>query len=262
LTVDGLFPGASAGVLRSLADAFRTGRLGASASQLTITRLCLCPDEVVGAVTRLLGEGMAPTHLALLLDAHADGLEARMSGSRVELVWTGPEGAVSHSRDTSVVARDLFASAQRTVLVSTFVLRDARTVMEPLATRMDERSELQVRLFVHVPREWRDTRHESELLREYAARLRSEWPGERHPEVYYDPRSLSVDPEVRATWHAKCVVVDEEVAFLTSANFTEWAQQRNVEAGVVVRDRYFAGQLLAQFESLVQGRQVHRLPGF
>jgi phosphatidylserine/phosphatidylglycerophosphate/cardiolipin synthase-like enzyme len=148
------------------------------------------------------------------------------------------------------------------VLVSTFVLRDARTVMEPLAARMDERPDLQVRLFVHVPREWRDTRHESELLREYAARLRSEWPGARYPEVYYDPRSLASDPEVRATWHAKCVVVDEEVAFLTSANFTEWAQQRNVEAGVVVRDRHFAGQLLAQFQSLVQARLVHRLPGF
>jgi hypothetical protein len=28
-------------------------------------------------------------------------------------------------------------------------------------------------------------------------------------------------------------VVDEDVAFITSANFTEWAHQRNVEAGDV-----------------------------
>jgi phosphatidylserine/phosphatidylglycerophosphate/cardiolipin synthase-like enzyme len=49
---------------------------------------------------------------------------------------------------------------------------------------------------------------------------------------------------------------------LTSANFTEWAQDRNVGAGVLVRDRHFTAQLRAQFDGLVQGRQVARLPGF
>ena len=63
-------------------------------------------------------------------------------------------------------------------------------------------------------------------------------------------------------WHAKCVIADDDLAFVTSANFTEWAQQRNVEAGVLIRDRHFAGQLRQQFDGLVQSRQVHRLPGF
>ena len=60
----------------------------------------------------------------------------------------------------------------------------------------------------------------------------------------------------------ECGLADEEIAFVTSANFTEWAHGRNVEAGVVVRDRQFAGQLRAQFELLVQSRRVQRLPGF
>jgi len=62
--------------------------------------------------------------------------------------------------------------------------------------------------------------------------------------------------------HAKCVLVDDEVSFVTSANFTEWAQQRNVEAGVLVRNPHFTRQLRAQFDSLVQGRLVGRLPGW
>jgi phosphatidylserine/phosphatidylglycerophosphate/cardiolipin synthase-like enzyme len=49
---------------------------------------------------------------------------------------------------------------------------------------------------------------------------------------------------------------------LSSANFTEWAHQRNVEAGVLLRDRQFAGQLFQQFEGLIQSKQVRRLPGF
>lgn len=46
---------------------------------------------------------------------------------------------------------------------------------------------------------------------------------------------------------------------MTSANFTEWAQDRNVEAGVLVRSRSFNAQLRQQFESLVRAKLVVRL---
>lgn len=89
-----------------------------------------------------------------------------------------------------------------------------------------------------------------------------DWPGSRRPEIYYDPRGVSTDPDGRASWHAKCVLVDDEVAFVTSANFTEWAQDRNVEAGALIRSRHFTSQLRTQFDSLVQANGVKRLPGF
>lgn len=46
---------------------------------------------------------------------------------------------------------------------------------------------------------------------------------------------------------------------MTSANFTEWAQDRNVEAGVLVRSRSFNAQLRQEFESLVRAKLVVRL---
>jgi phosphatidylserine/phosphatidylglycerophosphate/cardiolipin synthase-like enzyme len=48
------------------------------------------------------------------------------------------------------------------------------------------------------------------------------------------------------------VIADDDHAFITSATFTEWAQQRHVEAGVLIRDRHFTGQLRQQFDGLVQ----------
>ena len=168
---------------------------------------------------------------------------------------------MSHSRDTSVVVQELFGGAEHEVLVSTFVVQHVADVFRPLALRMDRVPSLRVRIFLHVGREWRETSEDSELLREFADHLRADWPGERRPEVYYDPRGLSSDPAARATWHAKCVVIDDELALVTSANFTEWAQQRNVEAGVLIRNRPFAMQLRQQFESLVQSKQVRRLAG-
>jgi phosphatidylserine/phosphatidylglycerophosphate/cardiolipin synthase-like enzyme len=127
---------------------------------------------------------------------------------------------------------------------------------------MESKPELQVRLFLHVGRDWNDSRDDSEIVREFAVALCEQWPWPRRPEVYYDPRTLALDPATRATGHAKCVVVDDEVAFVTSANFTEWAHQRNVEAGVLILNRPFAARLRRQFDALVESKRVRRLPGF
>jgi phosphatidylserine/phosphatidylglycerophosphate/cardiolipin synthase-like enzyme len=107
-----------------------------------------------------------------------------------------------------------------------------------------------------------ETRQDSEILREYAVTLGGRWPGPRRPHLYYDPRSLDADYSKRATWNAKVVVADEGTSFVTSANFTEWAQQRNVEVGVLIRNHAFGRQLRQQFEALVLSPVVLEVPGF
>ncbi|TMQ33925.1 MAG: hypothetical protein E6K70_10465 [Planctomycetota bacterium] len=68
-----------------------------------------------------------------------------------------------------------------------------------------------------------------------AIRFRNrEWPKDsRLPEVYFDPRSLALDPKKRACMHAKCIVIDRKTVFVSSANFTEAAQERNLEVGLL-----------------------------
>ena len=255
--------GVSADTLRTLAAALRNGQLKKPLTAFKLSTVCRCPAALVADLQQLSDEGISSAHLALLLETSAEVAEARLvQTAATELVWTGPESMVSHSRDTAVVIGELFGSAVRSVLVSTFAIQQGQQVFAPLAARLDLLPELTGRLFVHVGRVWKDTREDSELLREFAHSLASQWPGTRRPEVFYDPRTLSTDPAVRASWHAKCVLVDDEVAFVTSANFTEWAQQRNVEAGVLVRSRHFTRQLRAQFDGLVQAKAVRRLPGF
>lgn len=259
----GPFAEASAGTLRALADALRNGQLGPAITRMALARVAQCPESITTALCELSAEGLAPSHVALLLEIAADAAEQRPSGGApVSLVWTGPESAVSQSRDTAVVVEELFAHAERFVLVSSYVVQKGTTVFRTLAERMVARPGLHVQLFLHIGREWRDTRDESELLREFGAEFSAQWPGPRRPEVFYDPRTMSADAAVRAAWHAKCVIADDDHAFITSANFTEWAQQRNVEAGVLIHDRRFAGQLRQQFDGLVQSRQVCRLPAF
>ena len=69
--------------------------------------------------------------------------------------------------------------------------------------------------------------------------------------MFYDPRSLDLEADKRACLHAKCVVVDGEAVFVSSANFTEAAQERNIEMGLLVRSRWLAERVTRHFETLL-----------
>lgn len=117
---------------------------------------------------------------------------------------------------------------------------------------MDAEPGLKVRLFVNVQRPYRNETAEAILLRQFADTFRQEiWPGDRLPEVFHDPRSLEIDNHQRSCLHAKCIVIDEDRALLTSANFTQAAHQRNIEAGTLITDTLLARALRAQFDTLV-----------
>lgn len=154
------FEGMSSASLRAIAQALRAGQLGNPISKLALKRIApSCTEAGVDELTRLSADGIKPAHLALLVDAVADTVEARLSLG-AELVWTGPETPVAHSRDTAVVLAELFASARRSIIVSTFVVHQPRAVFRALAERMAQVPELKVQLFVHVGRNKHDTRQE------------------------------------------------------------------------------------------------------
>ena len=156
--------------------------------------------------------------------------------------------------------RDLFGAAESEVLVAGFAVYQGRSLFKRLAERMEERPGLRVRLFLDVQRHPTDTTLASELLHRFAHRFRSqEWPGEKLPELFIDPRSLDLDAVKRSSLHAKCIVVDRRVAFVTSANFTEAAQTRNIEVGALIRSERFAKQLASHFETLSDGGVLQRL---
>jgi phosphatidylserine/phosphatidylglycerophosphate/cardiolipin synthase-like enzyme len=63
----------------------------------------------------------------------------------------------------------------------------------------------------------------------------------------------------RAVLHAKCIVIDGEAAFVTSANPTTAAYTKNIELGVVIRGGTIPGQIASHFSSLIQTGALRRL---
>jgi phosphatidylserine/phosphatidylglycerophosphate/cardiolipin synthase-like enzyme len=117
---------------------------------------------------------------------------------------------------------------------------------------------LEVTLCLNIDRPPGNEAAEQDLVRSFVDEFRAQkWPTGRLPPVYYDPRALRPG-RVVSRLHAKSVVVDERWAFVTSANLTEAAQERNIEAGVLVDDPGFARSLASQFESLIRTGQIVR----
>ena len=124
---------------------------------------------------------------------------------------------------------------------------------------MDETPDLAVTLLLNVQRGRGDTTAADHLVRRFADRFwEQEWPGAARPRVFYDPRSL--DPAGGAgVLHAKAVVVDDE-AVVTSANLTEAALDRNIEIGLLVRDRTLAATMTRHFTTLIERSLLQPLP--
>jgi phosphatidylserine/phosphatidylglycerophosphate/cardiolipin synthase-like enzyme len=248
-----------------LSDALAAGRLKPPYSALRIVEFVpeQVADEISADLSRMNAAGMQPAHIAECLQLLAAERESsQQTIDRLQLVWTGPDVPGSISRDTGVVVRELFTRARQSVILSTFTVRRGSEVFAPLAEAADRNPTLQVRLAVNVGREGDFSTPEQQVLARFAEGFwRNHWPWPKRPCVYYDPRALSTDPAICASLHAKCIVIDDKIAFVTSANFTEWAQERNLEAGVLVRDEGFSRSLRNQFESLIAASRLRLLPG-
>jgi phosphatidylserine/phosphatidylglycerophosphate/cardiolipin synthase-like enzyme len=59
--------------------------------------------------------------------------------------------------------------------------------------------------------------------------------------------------------HAKCAVADGKVAFVTSANLTAAAMERNMEVGLLIRGGHVPEQLHQHFSALVESGTIVRL---
>jgi phosphatidylserine/phosphatidylglycerophosphate/cardiolipin synthase-like enzyme len=242
--------------LLELARALRSQRLQAPYSAMAVERLIASPHAaaLAGDLQILVGEGFSPLQLATTIELISKGRGQRTIAKDIfDLVTTGPAGPGLTNRDTSVVVQELFFHARESVLVAGYAVYRGRHVFQALANRMQACPELNVRFVLDIQRGAGDTSSDRELTRRFADRFRNrEWPKERPlPEIYFDPRSLAGDPAKRACMHAKCIVIDRKTVFVSSANFTEAAQERNVEVGLLIRSATLAERLQAHFDGLI-----------
>ncbi len=211
--------------------------------------------EQLDALANTLGGHPREPSLAIVAAVLAERARERPSP---ELVWTGPEGAQGTARDTAVILRDLFEGARERVVLAGYSFRDAAEVLGPLHRTMKDHG-VDALFFIDVDQPSRPIPDpERSLQDQLQAFIDDNWRfGPPYPQLYCDRRALYPGPPW-SSLHAKCVAVDGKRAFLSSANFTNRGQQRNIEAGVLIHDPTFAAQLERQWLGLVKADLVMR----
>ena len=243
-----------------LASALKSGLLTApysAASLRSVLGQAKGVDEVVDALLELGSLGVSGPAAAAWIRT-IERVAARTP--RPDLVWSGPEVPGLHARDTRRVYEELLGSAERSIWASTYAFFDGPRAFDILARRMDGRPELCVTLILNVQRKWGDTTAAEQLARRFAERFwKTEWPGSSHPRVFYDPRALDLEGP-GGVLHAKAVVTDDESVFVTSANLTDAALDRNIELGLLVRDRALAASVVSHLQALIDQGFLSPLP--
>lgn len=178
-----------------------------------------------------------------------------------DLVVSGPDVPGVPTADTYAVVQSLFQEAESEIILAGYAFYNGRLLFERLAEHKIKRPGLRIIFHVDVPRKYGDTTSADAIIMQYASEFRKKhWPWKPFPEVYFDSRALSTDSAIHASLHAKVVVVDRKKLFLSSANFTEAAHQKNIELGVLCSLPYLAERVCAYFEGLRNASQLHRLP--
>lgn len=250
--------------LRTLVSGLRSGRVSVPSSALQLRRLISesSVERVVSVIKVLADQSFDADQVAacvelILTDRVANSVQRI---GEIDLVTSGPEAPGITNRDTSVVVRELFAHAKISVMVVGYAIYQGQMVFEALAKRMDEIPELDVEFYLNIPRPDRDTTNSDILVARFVERLKTtQWPnGSRLPKVYFDPRSVADEGRIRSSLHAKCVIVDNRHVFISSANFTEAGQARNIEVGLHLNSEYLALKTSLHFKKMLEADLFER----
>jgi hypothetical protein len=244
--------------LRSLTASLADGLLAEAITKRGVEQAAgTDADAVADLLRELVAEGFSPGQIAVLVGGLAAALErVPKPTSLFDLVLSGPDLPGVPTADTAAVMHTMITSATREILLVGYAVHNGKRLFEPLAGRMEQIPSLDVTFCLDIPRQFNDPTPTRELVARFAREFRQRhWPWSRIPRLFHDPRSL-LTGEQRASLHAKCVVVDRSRALVTSANFTDAAQKRNIEAGVDLRHKPTAERIADYFRGLIATGQL------
>jgi cardiolipin synthase A/B len=193
------------------------------------------------------GLGESRGELAPMLEVALAAKRARQSS---ELVWTGPATPVVPVRRTEQVLCELFRCAERRLTMTSFGIFQVPRVVNELQKSLQREVTLRIVLGdreAHSDQEIERQRWQlGPLVSERATLL--QWTPERRPRDEIGKAGLM---------HAKAVVADSRTAFLTSANLTEAALERNMELGVLIRGGSVPNAIDRLIDSLIEAGELH-----
>lgn len=188
--------------------------------------------------------------VALALRTTRQAITSILSSQRVEIVWTGPSVGAVNARSTAQVFIETVRAARSSLLCLSFAAYKDPTILAELEAAADRG--VVVTLILDDSEQSRgaltvDARPAFESLEGKVGFYI--WPVELRPTVGHGV----------ARFHAKAIIADHHVAFVTSANLTGAAMTKNIELGLVVHGGPIPRDLEEHVRALIVAQVLRRV---
>jgi cardiolipin synthase A/B len=207
-----------------LAESIR--RLSGAQNTLSLTSWAANPSAK-NALTKLVatwrGVDMPPAELAAMLMAASVAYHRAKAEQEIELVWTGPSSTLVATRKTEQALLQVIDSAESRLFITSFVAYDVASIIKALK-RAIERG-VHVSMLLEASES-----HGGGVSIDAIAKMKSALPTAKLFS-WVDKGEGFAGGKV----HAKVAVADENFCFISSANLTGHAMEKNMEAGVLLR---------------------------
>jgi phosphatidylserine/phosphatidylglycerophosphate/cardiolipin synthase-like enzyme len=177
--------------------------------------------------------------ISAMLTAASAGYYRAKGEQEIELVWTGPSSKLVATRKTEQALLQVIDAATSRLFITSFVAYDVASIMSAL------RNAINRGVAVSMLLESSD-KHGGGVSMDAIGKMRAALPSAR---IYFwrDKGESYAGGKV----HAKVAVCDEAICFVSSANLTGHAMERNMEAGVLIRGGSLPMKLQNHLEALV-----------
>lgn len=166
------------------------------------------------------------------------------SEQSAELVWTGPTTPFVSARRTEQALLQVINSAEQSLFITSFVAYDVSTIVKALNAANDRG--VAISMLLELSQD-----HGGSITFDAIGKMRTLVPTAN----LYAWRDKA-DPFSDGRVHAKVAVADGRMCFITSANLTGHAMEKNMEAGVIIEGGNIPKTLKSHLEALIATKVV------
>ncbi|GAB1054279.1 MAG: hypothetical protein WAqPseu_02670 [Shewanella algae] len=182
--------------------------------------------------------------LALMLISTSHVHAKALSKQSMELVWTGPTTPFVSTRRTEQALLQVINSAKEDLFLTSFVAYDVSSVVAALNAASGRGVRISILLELPQDKGGSLDFDTFKIMRKLVSDATFyTWQQKEPP--YLDGRV-----------HAKVAVADSKICFITSANLTGYALEKNMEAGVVIEGGTIPASLQMHLEALATTRII------
>lgn len=182
---------------------------------------------------------IGPDELASMLIAAGYVYKNLASKQSVELVWTGPTTPFVSARRTEQALLQVINAAQKNLFITSFVAYDISNIVSALKAATERN--VSIAMLLESSQD-----HGGSINIDVIGRMRALIPVAR---LYAWRGKVGEYADGRV--HAKVAVADDQYCFITSANLTGHAMEKNMEAGVLITGGHMPKLLYDHLSSLI-----------